>query len=71
MNKRIKELIQDQNGHRGLLWTEEDKEEFAELIVLDLVKVIDAVRPTVNGVPAELALDWVTKNVKGYLGVEE
>lgn len=35
MNERIKELIQDQNGHRGLLWTEEDKEEFAELIIED------------------------------------
>lgn len=33
MNERIFEMIQAQNGNRGLLWTESDKEEFAELIV--------------------------------------
>ena len=75
MNKRIKELAEQcTSWSDGSTWTRHevfDKEKFAELIVLDLVKVIDAVRPTVNGVPAELALDWVTKNVKGHLGVEE
>jgi len=39
MNERIFELIQTQNGFRGLLWTEEDKQEFAELIVRECAKV--------------------------------
>lgn len=38
MNERIFELIQAQNGFCGLLWTEEDKQEFAELIVQDYAK---------------------------------
>lgn len=38
MNERIFELIQTQNGFRGLLWTEEDKQEFAELIVRECAK---------------------------------
>lgn len=33
MNERIFEMIQAQNANRGLLWTECDKEEFAELII--------------------------------------
>lgn len=32
MNNRIFELIQEQNG-LGLVWSEEDKKSFAELIV--------------------------------------
>ena len=40
MNKRIRELIQLQNGNRGLLWTEEDKEEFAELIVGECIQTL-------------------------------
>lgn len=41
MNKLIFELIQLQNGNRGLLWTEEDKEEFAELIVREVFAKIE------------------------------
>lgn len=33
MNQQIFELIQQQNGDCGLVWTEKDKEKFAELIV--------------------------------------
>ena len=33
MNQQIFELIQQQNGNCGLVWSEEDKEKFAELIV--------------------------------------
>ena len=40
MNERIFELIQEQNGNRGLLWTEEDKEEFAELIVRECAEAV-------------------------------
>jgi hypothetical protein len=38
MNERIFTLIQQQNGNKGLLWTEEDKEEFAELIVRECIE---------------------------------
>lgn len=39
MNERLFELIQSHNGHCGLLWTEEDKQEFAELIVKECANV--------------------------------
>ena len=39
MNKRIFELIQAQNGFRGLVWTEEDKREFAELLIQEFLRV--------------------------------
>ena len=39
MNERLFELIQSQNGLCGLLWSEEDKQEFAELIVFECVKL--------------------------------
>lgn len=39
MNNRIFELIQALNGIRGLLWTEEDKEELAQLIVRECAEV--------------------------------
>ena len=41
MNERIFELIQSQNGFSGLLWTEEDKQEFAELIVRESINVVN------------------------------
>lgn len=41
MNERIVELIENQNGHRGLLWTEEDKEEFAELLITESIGVLN------------------------------
>ena len=42
MNKRIVELmIENQNGHRGLIWTEEDKEEFAELLINECIGVVN------------------------------
>ena len=40
MNERIRELIQSQNSNRGLLWTEEDKEEFAELLIRECVQTL-------------------------------
>ena len=82
MNKRIKELVQqtdawcDQNLPAN--WTDDVDQhlplwnaKFAELIVLDFVNIVNATRPAVGGVPAELALDWVERNVKAYFGVEE
>jgi hypothetical protein len=41
MNKRIFEFIQEQNGYKGLDWTEEDKKEFAELIVRECANQVD------------------------------
>ena len=38
MNQQIFELIQQQNGDCGLVWTEKDKEKFAELIVRECAK---------------------------------
>jgi hypothetical protein len=40
MNERIFEVIQELNGRVGLLWTKEDKEEFAELIVRECIDVV-------------------------------
>ena len=40
MNERIRELIQSQNSNRGLLWTEEDKEKFAKLLIRECVQTL-------------------------------
>lgn len=45
-------------------------EKFAELIVKECCEVIDAAKPSVVQVPAEVALDMTAKNVKAYFGVE-
>lgn len=39
MNNRIFKIIQDLNGRVGLQWTEADKEELAELIVRECIRV--------------------------------
>jgi len=44
---------------------------FAELIVRECCEVINAAKPGVVQVPAEVALDMTAKNVKAYFGVEE
>jgi hypothetical protein len=41
MNERLFELIQSHNGLCGLLWTEEDKQEFAELIVRECASFVN------------------------------
>ena len=43
MNARIFELIQHQNGFCGLVWTEEDKKEFAEFILQQCLEKIYSV----------------------------
>lgn len=43
MNKLIFELIQSQNGNRGLLWTKEDKEEFAELLIKECAQICQTI----------------------------
>ena len=45
MNQHIFELIQQQNGNCGLVWSEEDKEKFAELIVQECADIADKNSP--------------------------
>ncbi len=65
MNKQIFELIQQQNGFRGLVWTEEDKKEFAELIVRECGEYL--MRPEFIG---RSDLDW-SMVLKEHFGVEK
>ena len=81
MNERIKGLAQQ----TGILYntrddeyftrfsdgvTRLDMEEFAKLLIRECVEVINAAKPGVNQLPAEVALDIVSKNVKAYFGIE-
>ena len=69
MNKRIRELIQSQNSNRGLLWTEEDKEEFANLIVRECCNWIDG-SPSTDAGQLLLTKSFIIANLKGHFGVE-
>ena len=60
MNERLFKLIQSQNGLCGLLWSEEDKQEFAELIV----------RECANVAADHDALD-IYEEIREHFGVEE
>ena len=60
MNQRIFELIQAQNGFCGLVWAEEDKKEFAELIV----------RECANVAADHDALD-IYEEIREHFGVEQ
>ena len=62
MNNRIFELIQALNGIRGLLWTEEDKEELAQLIVLECLN---------NMKNCDGDLNFAIWKTKKHFGVEE
>ena len=64
MNERIIELIENQNGHRGVLWTEEDKEEFAELIVRECAGVVQ------NAVDHREPASTYVDKIKQHFGVE-
>ena len=63
MNERIRELIQSQNDNRGVLWTEEDKEEFAELLIRKCVEVV-------KWTPSHFPNDEYVKNIKEHFGIE-
>ena len=74
MNERIFELIQEQNGNRGLLWTEEDKEEFAELIVKECVDrlTLKANRwGDMTGFAIKESILDCANDLKEHFGVEE
>jgi hypothetical protein len=47
-----------------------DKDKFADLIIAEVLKVIEAAGPGVEGLPVEVALHQVRKNVVDYFGVE-
>lgn len=72
MNTQIFELIQEQNGFRGLVWTEEDKKEFADLIVRECMKCSTWVGE-VNNNPVELihTAHAINKRISKLFGVEE
>ncbi len=77
MNERIRELEKQATeivrcGLNGTSTTESfNRKKFAELIVRECCEVINAAKPGVVQVPAEVTLDMATKNVKSYFGVEE
>lgn len=64
MNNRIFEIIQDLNGRVGLQWTEADKEELAELIVRECIRV----SMKAAGLDAEYEAWYL---IKEHFGVEE
>lgn len=73
MNERMFELIQQQNDNRGLLWTEEDKEEFAELIVRECVEVCAGVAAAQAGygdAPGRDAAYCCGDSIKELFGLE-
>ncbi len=63
MNGRIFELIQRQNAN-ALLWTEEDKEEFAMLIVRECVNISE----NHKGMNDKY---FIADAIKKHFGVEE
>jgi len=76
MNDKIQKLYEDASltdGPSGSRYSLPDElvEKFAELIVRECVTVINAAKPGVNQVPAEVALDMTAKNIKTYFGVDK
>jgi hypothetical protein len=74
MNNRIFELIQEQNGCKGLDWTEGDKKEFAEFIVKECLMIVyerQEMAPTDDDGYFKVALDMVSKDIEQHFGVEE
>lgn len=78
MNERIRELSDiayknylAKNPHSSYGRRLDYDREFAELILGECCEVINAAKPGVNQVPAEVALDMTAKNIKAYFGVEE
>ena len=74
MNQQIFELIQQQNGDCGLVWTEKDKEKFAELIVRECIGCCEQVISD----PVPKSVDtWLNggeqciQEIKEHFGVEE
>lgn len=84
MNQHIFELIQQQNGDCGLVWSEEDKEKFAELIVRECMTMSSELKAeylrdrkqetdfSVKNIYAEgeAACDTLKYRMKKHFGVE-
>ena len=72
MNERIRELIQAQNSDRGLLWTEEDKEQFAELILIEVTDILSTYRSKIIFVDGfEYNCEHPIVAIRKHFGVEE
>lgn len=85
MNERIFEIVQGLNGRVGLAWSEEDKAEFAELIVKESIAMCDELqaqyltsrKSTMNFseknryAEGEAACDIIKYKMKKQFGVEE
>ena len=70
MNERIFEIIQELNGRVGLYWDDEDKEEFAELIVKECANV--AWHYAIDWCPEGESPDYgYARVIKEHFGVEE
>lgn len=70
MNKRMFELIQRQNGESGLLWTEEDKERFAEQIVQECASFVSGAAE-VHTQAEQDACARASRGLKNYFGIKE
>lgn len=74
MNERILELAIEARKYaesKPDIYSVAYDKKFAELIVRECVVVIEAGKPSVVQIPAEIALDIIGKNVKAYFGVKE
>ena len=72
MNYIISDLMEECEGS---LSTESepyyDMEKFAKLVALECVKVVDAQKGIwPDGVPVDVILDMIEKNIKVYFGAE-
>ncbi len=75
MNERVQELAKEASKWYLANATEfsspaEWNEKFTELIVRECCEVINAAKPGVVQVPAEVVLDMTAKNVKAYFGIK-
>ena len=70
MTQRLFELIQSQNGFSGLVWTEEDKQEFAELIIKECADHIDDLVTCDDDGNQILNCDDVRTELLEHFGVE-
>lgn len=74
MNERIQELAKQAGLEMckcGCDMLTRQSAKFAELIVKEACLVLEAGKPGVDQVPAEIALDMMQKNLRAYFGVEK
>lgn len=71
MNERIFELIQAQNGFSGPVWTEEDKQEFAKMIVVKCADICNKIYFERYPDAEHFERSEEGDAIKKYFGVEE